>query len=230
MLQIAPGIHSVTIHCRVVGGKTTKSVIDDSLSELSGDTSKVVKQVTVVVDNVKERKRADDFAARARNDARGFGQMTVLGYLIRADDVEKFRERVKERKAEAQALTEELVTCKVDYEAVADKIVIDPSPETVALVQRLIREDIENLGRCLTEGNLEARNVYNKIRNVAVLACGIQADAINYALTEAKEHIQALVKADREGKPLPKVGHLPALGNAVDLFSPSDPSAVPDAL
>jgi hypothetical protein len=60
MLQIAPGIHSVTIHCRVVGGKTTKSVIDDSLSELSGDTSKVVKQVTVVVDNVKERKRADD--------------------------------------------------------------------------------------------------------------------------------------------------------------------------
>lgn len=218
MIHINPAMILVVPAVRVVGGKrtATKTVKEQK----NGQALNLTKQTVIEYDNRDERKQAEDFAQRARNMARQLATYTPLGYLASEDARPQLEDKIKALKAEGAKLNKSLGTCQVQTEIALLKMEVSVTAEIATLVNNHIREDLEQLRTAIAGGATDARNVFNRTRNIASLAVGIQSDAIKFALEEAKAAIKT-------GK---AVTELPHLDNAITLFSPADALAMPEPL
>lgn len=219
MLRINPKTVLIITDVKVRGGKRTHTTLESA--DHNGQASEYTKRTIIHVDNREERKRAEDFAAKARNVARGVATYGPLGYITSLDNLSKVLERADTLAQEAQDLNKSLGTCQVHFRVLHQEIGVQMSPEVVQAVFDDVRDQLSELKRHVMDGAKDiGTKVYNKLRNVAALTTGIQADSISYALTEAKEAL-------KNGEPLPSTPHL---DNAITLLEPVDPAMIPEAL
>lgn len=218
MIHINPAMILVIPAVKVVGGKRTQS---KTLKEnANGAHVSVTKQTVIEFDNREERKKAEDFAQRARNMARSLATYTPLGYLVDANARPQLEEKVRNVKQEADKLNQSLTTCRVEVGVALLDMSVAVTPAVAQLITDHIRDELQTLKTAIGGGADDSRTIFNRVRNIGTLATGVQADAIKYALEEAKTAIKG-------GKP---TNDLPQLDNAITLFTPGDPLALPEAL
>jgi hypothetical protein len=218
MIHLTPHMILVVPSVRVVGGKRIRTKTLKETGKAEAVT--IVKESVIEYDNRGERKKAEDFAAKARNLARNLAVYSPLGYLIDAANRPQLEAKIKQTKDDAEALNKKLTAVRVEVGVALLDVQLTISPDVSKLVTNHVKGELERLKTALTGGAEDSRNIYNNVRNIGILVTGVQSDCIKYALEEARDAIKAKKATE----------NLPNLDNAIAMFSPVDPLSMPEAL
>ena len=217
-IHLDPKSLLVIPHVRVRGGRRSTTRVIDRTDD--NGAVKLTRETVVQIDNAEERKKAEDYAMRARNVARQFAAYTPLGYIAAVAARDQITAKVQELKVECDTLNLSMATCRVDVEVLLIEVALHLNDQAMRAITDHVREELVTLQTAIKAGATDARNVFNRVRNTASIATGVQADAIKYALDEAKQAIKQGTAQEST----------PALDNAVALFEATDPASIPEAI
>lgn len=200
----------VVPYVRIIGGKKILANEVQREETLTGGVQ-YRRDTLIHVDNEEERKKAENFATRVRNFARTHAEFTPLGYVAKLEARGALEEQAVKIEAEADALNQELKTCKVVAYVVLLKFGIDLNSDVARALNDNVLEKLQTLKSDIQSKKSSAKNTYNNSKSILKLVTGIAQDAVRYALEEAKEALKS-----------GNVDTLPQLDNAIAMFLPTE--------
>lgn len=199
---------------RVVGGKTSRTEL--VREDLTGARQELEKRIETVIDDIEERRLAENLVARTHGAIRRVAQATLLGALAPRENLSTLVVEFDDIRREAQAFNASARTCRVDVHLIAIEISIALGPEAVREIADEARSRLGDIVASLRAG--DAHKVEGAIRvskNLAQLAVGPVADAISFALDEARERFRELKDRTKAKSGVAETGE--SVGRSLDL-------------
>lgn len=196
---------------RVVGGRETRS--QTIRNDQSGNRIETERNVTTIVSDIKERKRAEAIVASAVHVIRRSSTHTMIGYLAPKSALDSIMVALDSVKGEAIDFNGEALTCRVEIGALPIEISIAMGPECARALADHVRSEIEALANTLRAGDANAtRAILLRTKNLGSLAVGPQAEAITFAIQEGADRLRALKDAIKRGETPESAGRALDLG------------------
>lgn len=197
-IQIPGDTILVVTDCRVTGGKrtsTTRAKYDEE-----GNKVTTLDEVTRVIDDVKERARAESLASAGAHIVRKNSSHTLIGKLTTSDRLVEIKREMDEHKARVEAFNATSVHSKVRVGFMAIPIGTQIDEGCARTIADSVRENMLALRDALLSGSeSKIRAAMLNAKNVHLLAVGLQRESVIAALQQAKDGLADLKAQIKRG-------------------------------
>lgn len=193
-IEINPRTLLFLSRSRVVGGKTTHS--ETLRDDLTGQRRESEIKTEITIENVSERKTAEAIVGRATHAIRKVTSATLIGHLGPAEVLPIVESELDEIRADASRFNADAKTCHVEIGLIPVKIAVALGAEAIRAIAEESQAKLISVRDALKAGDRsKVRNTIREAKNLHTLAVGPVADAIAFAVDEARERAREL--ADR---------------------------------
>lgn len=190
-IEINPETYLFLSRSRVVGGKTTRS--ETIADDLTGQRRDVEIKTEVVIDNVAERKGAEAIVSKAVHAIRKATSATPIGHLGPKAVLPVIQGELDEIKIEADTFNASASTCHVEIGLIPMMISVALGPEAIRAIAEECQAKLISVRDALKAGDsAKVRNTIREAKNLHTLAVGPVADAIAFAMDEARDRAHEL--------------------------------------
>lgn len=220
-IQIPGDTVLVVADCRVTGGKHTSTV--RARYDEEGNKVTAVDEVTRVIADVKERKKADTLAAAGKHIVRKHASYTLIGQLTTGERLASMKQEMDAHRARVEAFNAVAVHSKVRVGFMAIPIGTTLDEGCARTIADSVRENMETLRDALLAGDeSKVRAAMLRAKNCHMLAVGLQRESVIAALQQAKDGLRELKEQIKRGVEAKSAGaslDVSMLDGAAQLFT-----------
>lgn len=229
--ELNPETMLVLNRSRVVGGKTSRTEI--VREDLTGARQELEKRVETVIDDIEERRLAENLVARTHGAIRRVAQATLLGALAPRGEFAGLVGEFDLIARGAHDFNARARTCRVEVGVIGIEISIALGPSAVKAIAEEVQARLADIIEALRAGNVhKIEGAIRVSKNLASLAVGPVADAITFALDEARERFRELKERMKDKGGIAETGEsvgrsldLSMLASAIDMLTYRDSKA-----
>lgn len=197
-IQIPGDTVLVVADCRVTGGKKRRSV--RARYDAEGNKVTAVDEVTLVINDVKERAVAEKLASAGKHIVRKHASHTLIGHLTNGPKMATMKQEMDAHRTRVEAFNATAVHSKVRVGFMAIPIGTQIDEGCARTIADSVRENMEALRDALLAGDEgKVRAAMLRAKNCELLAVGLQRESVIAALQQAKDGLRELKEQIKRG-------------------------------
>lgn len=232
-LPINPGTILLCQESKVIGGKRRITKMKSQSAINAGDGQRTEFDVKIEVENVEERREAENLIQRAVQAIRAHSTLTSIGYLCDAEGLTEVVKKFSEIKLAADTFNKNSGHSKAHISFIPIEIggTLSTNEECAKALADHVRGELEGLYDSLRAGDAKrAKNILLGCRRMHVLSVGTQADAIKFAIEDSAKGLKILNRRITDGETPESAGRalkLPMVESAIETFTYAPENHVP---